>query len=161
MISWTTKKVKVSNLKEYKGNPRTFTEKGIEDLKKSISKFGLAEPIVCNPDLTIIGGHARKKTLELLNIKEVIAYIPERELTPKEIKELNIRLNKNIAGEWNFDLLANEFKVKDLLDWGFENYELGISNVNIDDFFSDKLNEKKEKKEEEIKCPVCGAIFKK
>ena len=124
MIKWKCQMVKVSDLKEYSGNPRRLMEKGMEDLKKTNGKFGLTEPLCCNPDLTIIGGHARKKTLELLNIKEVNVFIPERELAEEEIKELNIRLNKNVAGEFDFDMLANEFDVDDLCSWGFEEGEL-------------------------------------
>ena len=118
-INWTLKKIKVSDLKEFKGNPRNLTEKGMADLKKSITKFGIAEPIVCNTDLEIIGGHARKKTLEDLKIKEVDCYIPDKKLSKQEVKELNIRLNKNIAGTWDFDILANEFDSLDLKEWGF------------------------------------------
>lgn len=72
MIKWTSARIKVSDLKDYEGNPRIITEKGIDDLKESISKFGVAEPIIVNKDYTIIGGHARKKTLEILKITDVI-----------------------------------------------------------------------------------------
>ena len=116
MIEWHSKKIKVSQLKEYAGNPRDFTEKGMKDLKRSIDKFGVAEPICCNPDLTIIGGHARKKTLVEMGIKEVLVHLPERKLTDEEVKELNVRLNKNQAGIFNMDILANEFELTDLLD---------------------------------------------
>jgi DNA modification methylase len=78
----------------------------------------------------ICGGHGRKKILERLGIKEVDCYIPSRKLTQKEFDELNIRLNKNIAGEFNFDVLANEFDLQDLLEWGFEEKELDLSLWN-------------------------------
>lgn len=132
MIQWQPKKVKVSQLKEYEGNPRDFTEKGMKELKRSIEKFGIAEPICCNPDLTIIGGHARKKTLIDLGIKEITAWIPERKLNDKEVKELNVRLNKNIAGDWNFDILENNFELDELRDIGFSNIELGLGFDDID-----------------------------
>ena len=126
MIEWHSEKIEVSQLKEYKSNPRDFTEKGMADLKKSIERFGIAEPICCNPDYTIIGGHARKKTLIELDIKEVLIHIPDRKLNAKEIKELNIRLNKNQAGVFNFDLLANNYDLPDLMDWGFTEGELDL-----------------------------------
>lgn len=124
MITWTSKKVRVSQLQEYEGNPRIITEKGIDDLKESITKFGVAEPIIVNKDYTIIGGHARKKTLQLLKIPEVMVQVPDRMLEDYEIKELNVRLNKNIAGEFDWEILANNYEVEDLLDWGFTNEEL-------------------------------------
>jgi ParB-like chromosome segregation protein Spo0J len=123
-MNWSLKKIKVAELKEWAKNPRNLTEKGMKDLKKSIEKFGIAEPLVVNSDLTVCGGHGRKKILEELGIKEVDCYLPEKKLTDKQFEELNVRLNKNIGGEWNFDLLANEFNFEDLLDWGFEEEEL-------------------------------------
>jgi DNA modification methylase len=125
-MKWKTEKRKISDLTEWKGNPRILTEKGMADLKKSIQKFGCAEPLVINVDGTICGGHGRKKILEALGIKEVDCYVPERPLTPAEFKELNIRLNKNIAGEFDFDILANDFEIPDLIEWGFTEEELSI-----------------------------------
>ena len=127
-MNWKIKKIKVSELKENPSNPRRLTEKGLKDLENSIVKFGVAEPLVCNTDLMICGGHGRKKILERLNIDEVDCYLPDKKLTQKQFDELGIRLNKNIAGEFDFDILANEFEIEELISWGFEEYELGIEN---------------------------------
>ena len=43
----------------------------------------------------------------------------------KHVEELNIRLNKN-TGEWDWDILANDWEVDDLLAWGFTEEELSI-----------------------------------
>jgi len=137
-IEWKSVKRKVSELKPYHKNPRDITEQGLSELNRSISKFGLAEPIVISTENIIIGGHARWQTLKQLNVKECDCYLPNRKLTAKEIDELNIRLNKNIAGNWNFDILANEFEVDDLLDWGFTKKDLQIEDDNQKDL-SDKL----------------------
>lgn len=129
-ITWKTVRRKLSELKPYEKNPRDLTEQGLKDLDKSISKFGLAEPIVINTDNVICGGHGRYVTLKQQGVKECDCYLPSRKLSPKEFEELNIRLNKNQAGVFNFDILANEFEVNDLLDYGFLNYELGIGDIN-------------------------------
>jgi len=125
-MNWKLQKIKVSNLKENPRNPRKLTEKGLNDLEKSIKKFGVAEPLVLNTDLMVCGGHGRKKILERVGITEVDCYLPDKKLTPKQFDELNIRLNKNIAGEFDFDILANEFEIEELTEWGFENFELGV-----------------------------------
>ena len=138
-MKWIVKKIKVSDLKENPHNPRKLTEKGLNDLEKSITKFGIAEPLVCNTDLMICGGHGRKKILERLNIKEVDCYIPEKKLTEKQFNELGIRLNKNIAGEFDFDILANEFEVDELIEWGFDEKELDLNLWNNTD--DSKLDE--------------------
>lgn len=156
MINWTTEKRKVSDLKDYAKNPRRFTEKGIADLRASMERLGYIDPIAINTDGTIIGGHARKKTLKALGLKEVDVRVPDRELTEKEIDEAIIRLNKNIAGEWDMDAIANNFEVEDLTAWGFAPEELGMFDpVGIDE--QGKLDELKPK--ETVKCPECEYEF--
>lgn len=126
-ITWKTEKWAVSKLKEWPNNPRRFTDKGMQDLKNSLERIGYVDPIAINTDGTIIGGHARKKALKSLGIKEVEVRVPSVTLTEEQIKEAVIRLNKNIAGEWNFGDLANHFNSDDLIDWGFTAEELGFS----------------------------------
>lgn len=141
-MKWNLKKIKVSDLKENPKNPRKLTVKGLNDLEKSIKKFGVAEPLVVNTDLMLCGGHGRKKILERLNITEVDCYLPEKKLSQKEFNELGIRLNKNIAGEFDFDILANEFELPELLEWGFEEKELDLNLWNeIDETKLDEVPE--------------------
>jgi ParB-like chromosome segregation protein Spo0J len=122
-------------------------------LSTSIEHFGLAEPIVINIDNIIIGGHARYFVLQKNGETECKCYIPSRKLSAKEVKELNVRLNKNIAGTWDFDMLANEFDLPDLLEWGFKEGELGIFEPATESG-QGKLDEKKKHI-----CPNCGTEF--
>lgn len=136
-ITWYLEKRKLSNLKEWENNPRILTEKGIEDLTNSIKKFGCCEPIVINTDGIICGGHGRKKVLEKLKVKEVDCYVPRETLSQEQFEELNLRLNKNIAGEFNFELLANNFDIDLLHDVGFTDEELGI-DINEAEIIEDE-----------------------
>lgn len=128
-VNWRNEKRKIRELIPYVANPRQITKKQAEDLKESLRKFGFADPIIINQDNTIIGGHQRKKVLEeLLNADpdfEIDVRVPDRELSIDEMRELNVRLNKNVAG-WDFDTLANNFELDDLLDWGFEKSDLDL-----------------------------------
>ncbi|HQC64815.1 MAG TPA: DNA modification methylase [Anaerolineaceae bacterium] len=128
-LTWHNEKRKIKDLVPYVANPRQITDKQAKDLKASLDKFGLAEPITINTDNTIIGGHQRKKILEnLVGVDpdyEVDVWVPDRELSIDEMRELNVRLNKNVAG-WDFDTLANNFELDDLLDWGFEKSDLDL-----------------------------------
>jgi site-specific DNA-methyltransferase (adenine-specific) len=128
-ITWAIQKVKLSELKEYEHNPRTLSTKKLEHLEESISKFGMAEPLVLNADYTICGGHGRKKILERLKIAEVDCYIPNRSLNEQEFDELNIRLNKNTAGDFNIDILSNRFDIDELKDIGFSLRDLGLDSA--------------------------------
>jgi len=128
-ITWHNEIRRIKDLIPYVANPRQITEKQAKDLKKSLDKFGLADPLVINTDNTIIGGHQRKKILEtLMGVApdfEVDVRVPDRELTIDESRELNVRLNKNVAG-WDFDVLANNFELEDLKEWGFEDSDLDL-----------------------------------
>ena len=42
-------------------------------------------------------------------------------------RELNVRLNQN-SGEWDWDKLANEFDMTELIDWGFDAKSVDVSN---------------------------------
>jgi len=128
-INWHVEKRKVKDLKPYTKNPRVITEIGLDNLKKSFDEIGFAQPININLDNTILSGHARVQQLLKENIEEVDCYVPDRKLTPKQEEAVIIRMNKNVAGEWNFKMLMDDFDFSDLEDWGFkeedfENLEL-------------------------------------
>jgi|TARA_Y100000034_G_scaffold136692_1_gene214972 ParB-like chromosome segregation protein Spo0J len=123
-IRWYNELRPLDSLTPWEKNPRIMKAKGMKDLKKSIDRFGLAEPIVINQDGTIIGGHARYYTLQEGSVDEVQCYVPDRNLSEKELEELNIRLNKNIAGDFDFEMLEDNFDVEELIDWGYDESEL-------------------------------------
>jgi len=126
-INWTLQQFRLDELTDYYKNPRSLSEKEFKQLKTSLDKFGMIDKPIVNADSahTIIGGHQRKHVLEATGVKEIECWIPDRELSDKEVEELNIRLNKN-TGSWDFDVLANEFELDDLLDWGFDKGELDL-----------------------------------
>jgi len=126
-INWTLKQFRLDELTDYYKNPRSLSEKEFKQLKTSLDKFGMIDkPIVnADPANTIIGGHQRKHVLEASGVKECECWIPDRELSEREVEELNIRLNKN-TGSFDFDILANEFELDDLLEWGFDKGELDL-----------------------------------
>ena len=135
-INWTLQTFNLDELTDYYKNPRSLSEKEFKQLKTSLDKFGMIDKPIVNADSahTIIGGHQRKHVLEATGVKEIECWIPDRELSDKEVEELNIRLNKN-TGQWDFDVLANEFQLDDLLDWGFSEKELGIHpDIDFDEF---------------------------
>lgn len=119
--------VKVSELKPAEYNPRRLTNEQHAHLTESIKKFGLVDPIIVNRhagrENVIIGGHMRCKIASELGMKEVPVYFVD--LDEAQEKELNIRLNKNL-GEFDFDLLANNFEMSDLKEFGFTDKEFGF-----------------------------------
>ena len=125
-------KIEINKLKPATYNPRQISKKQYNDLKDSIVKFGLVDPIILNKDFTVIGGHQRLKVCKQLKYKDIDCVVLD--LTKEEERELNIRLNKS-GGEFDMDILANEFEIEELKDWGFKEIELGL---NIDKISNDK-----------------------
>lgn len=154
-INWTLRSFQLDELTDYYKNPRSLSEKEFKQLKTSLDKFGMIDKPIVNADSahTIIGGHQRKHVLESTGVKEVECWIPDRELTDREVEELNIRLNKN-TGAWDFDTLANEFELPDLIEWGFEPFELGMNDDPAPEF--KEYDESVADDVEFIICPKCG-----
>lgn len=117
--------VPINELRVSEYNPRKHSKEQADQLKESVQRFGLVDPIIANsaPERrqVVIGGHFRLKIAKELGMKTVpVVYvvIPDIE---KE-KELNLRLNKN-TGEFDIDLLST-FDEEFLKDIGFSSEEL-------------------------------------
>ena len=125
-------RILINKLKPATYNPRQISKKQYKDLEESIDKFGLVDPIIVNKDMTIIGGHQRYKIwaekAKQSSIDDITIPCVVLELNKEQERELNIRLNKS-GGEWDMDILANEFDVEELKDWGFKDIDFGF---NID-----------------------------
>jgi len=128
-MEWHTEKRKIKDLIPYEHNPRQMTEKQDKDLERSLDTFDLVEIPAINTDNTILAGHQRcRKLLEKGRGEEKIdVRVPNKKLTEKQVKEYNIRSNRNLGG-WDFDKLANNFDMPDLVDWGFEEWEFGVDS---------------------------------
>jgi hypothetical protein len=147
-ITWKLEKRKLIDLKPHSKNPRQFTEKGMKDLENSINSIGFMQPININQDGTILSGHARTLKLKEMGEVEVDVYVPDRMLTPKQEEEVLVRANANTAGQWDFDILANQFEDFELKEWGLE-----IPQVNLDDSETKDLSDDlKSKYLLEIEC---------
>lgn len=119
--------VDIDKLTKADYNPRKWDEKALSDLKASITRFGMVDPIILNgaenrKDV-VIGGHMRLEAAKALKVKKVPAVYIDLPDIEKE-KELNLRLNKN-QGEFDFALLA-DFAEEFLEDIGFNSEELDV-----------------------------------
>jgi hypothetical protein len=127
----------IKDLKPATYNPRQISTKQYNDLKESIKKFGLVDPIIVNKNNTVIGGHQRLKICKELKHIEIDCVVLD--LSKEEERELNIRLNKN-TGDFDMDILANEFDIDELVDWGFKHIDLDINIDKLDENpYTDKI----------------------
>jgi len=127
-ITWTNERRKLKDLKPWSRNPRQIKTDQAKRLEESFEQFGQVETIAIGPDGEVYNGHQR---LNVLLVRyggdyEIECRVASRALTEKEREKLTIFLHKGAAGEWDFDTLANEFELTDLLNWGFEPGEFGI-----------------------------------
>ena len=120
MINWSSIKVRLSDLVEYKHNPRKISKKDFDKLVRLVQEDGYHQRIIINQDKTIIGGHQRKKALLKAGFKptdEIEVLIPDRQLSEEEFDKINVRDNLSF-GEFDFDILSSRFDIEDLLDFG-------------------------------------------
>lgn len=117
--------VPIASLKLAAYNPRKHTPEAMAQLKTSIERFDMVDPVIINSaprrKNIVIGGHMRIKALKEMDIKKVPAVFVNIPELDRE-KELNVRLNKN-TGEFDFGLLA-DFGEKFLNTVGFSSEEM-------------------------------------
>jgi len=113
--------VKISTVKPNPDNPRLIKDESFRKLVKSIQDFPemlKIRPIVVNKDMVVLGGNMRLKACKEAGLKEV-PIIKAETLTAEQQKEFIIKDNVS-GGEWDFDVLANEWNIDLLNDWGLE-----------------------------------------
>jgi ParB-like chromosome segregation protein Spo0J len=113
------KNVKLSEVKSNPNNPRIIKDDKFTKLVKSIKEFPKMleiRPIVVNADMIVLGGNMRLKACKEAGLKEV-PVIFAHDLTEDEQKQFIIKDNVGF-GEWDWDMLANEWEPELLEDWG-------------------------------------------
>lgn len=113
-------KIKVSKLIPNPNNPRVIKDDKFKKLVNSIKEFPEmleARPVVVNPDMVVLGGNMRLKALKEAGVKEVPVYIASWD----EIKQKQFIIKDNVGyGEWDWDMIANEWDAEELDDWGLD-----------------------------------------
>lgn len=124
---------RVENVVEYKSldelyhldrNPRTISKQRMDMLVESIKDnpdYFEARPIICSDrtgKLVIIAGNQRLRAAGMAGLSEV-PVVTIHGLSEEREREITIRDNVEL-GEWDFDLLANDWDVEDLQNWGVD-----------------------------------------
>lgn len=136
--------VKLSEIKSNPNNPRIIKDDKFKKLVNSIQEFPKMldiRPIVVNADMIVLGGNMRLKACKEAGLKEVPIIFAD-DLTEDEQKQFIIKDNVGF-GEWDWDMLANEWEPELLEDWGLEIF--ARSDISEDDFFNDSEDFKESK----------------
>lgn len=112
---------KISEIKANPNNPRIIKDDKFAKLVKSIKEFPKMleiRPIVVNDDMVVLGWNMRLKACKEAGLKEV-HIVRASDLTEQEQREFIIKDNSGF-GEWDMDMLANEWSDCPLADWGLD-----------------------------------------
>jgi hypothetical protein len=130
--------VEINSVKSNAANPRFIKEAKFKKLVKSISEFPQMlelRPIIVDNDMVILGGNMRHKAAMECGLQMIPIVIAE-DLTEEQKKEFIIKDNVGF-GEWDWDILANEWDNELLIEWGletiFSNDELPLDDAHIED----------------------------
>jgi ParB-like chromosome segregation protein Spo0J len=113
--------VKITDVKSNPNNPRTIKDEKFKKLVESIQKFPQMlslRPIVVNDDMVVLGGNMRLKACKEAGLKEV-PIIKASELNEEQQKEFIIKDNMGF-GDWDWDMIANEWDAEELNEWGLD-----------------------------------------
>lgn len=131
--------MKISQLKSNPNNPRLIKDDKFKKLCTSIEQFPKMmelRPIIIDENNIILGGNMRFNALKHLGYKELPAEWVKQasELTEEQKQEFIVKDNVGF-GEWDFDLLANEWDTEKLEEWGLDipNWSAGINANNMTD----------------------------
>ncbi len=122
----------VDSLEPRKVNPRTHSDKQIDQIAASIETFGFTNPLLIDAEGIVIAGHGRLRAAKQLGM-ETVPTIRLDHLSENQIRALVIADNKlaELAG-WDEDLLSLE--LQDFADLALEedlDFDLGV--IGFDD----------------------------
>jgi hypothetical protein len=134
------KKVKISEIKTNPKNPRLIKNDKFRKLVKSIKEFPQMlelRPIVVDENNIVLGGNMRLKACIEVGLKEIYI-VQAAELTEDQKDEFIVKDNVGF-GEWDWDLLANEWNTEKLDEWGLDlpvnSATEDLSNVQFEDVY--------------------------
>lgn len=131
-----TEIVKITEVKNNPNNPRVIKDDKFTKLVNSIKEFPKMleiRPIVVNDDMIVLGGNMRLKACKEAGLKEV-PIIKASDLTEDEQRQFIIKDNVS-GGEWDWEMLANEWDSEQLEDWGLDvpNFATDVDYSILDD----------------------------
>jgi hypothetical protein len=118
------KMIKLSTIKPNPSNPRVIKDDKFHKLVNSIKEFPKMlelRPMVVNDDNILLGGNMRLKALQHLKYDEIPdTWVKQAsELTEEEQRQFIIKDNVGF-GEWDWEMLANEWNSDELAEWGLD-----------------------------------------
>jgi hypothetical protein len=119
--NYNVQRVPIDSIKSNESNPRIIKDDKFQKLVKSISEFPEMlelRPIIVDSDMVILGGNMRHKAAMECGL-QIVPIIVAEHLTDQQKQEFIIKDNVGF-GEWDWDILANEWDSELLTEWGLD-----------------------------------------
>lgn len=126
--------VPIWKVKNNPNNPRLVKDDKFKKLVKSIQDFPEMldkRPIIVNEDMIVLGGNMRLKACNEAGLKEIPIIVANW----NEEQQRAFIIKDNLGyGEWDWDIIANEWDADELNEWGLDipNYE-GVELDAVED----------------------------
>jgi DNA modification methylase len=120
---------KITDIKLNPNNPRLIKDDKFKKLVQSVKDFPEMlniRPIVVNKDMIILGGNMRFRACKEAGIKEIPVIVAD--LSEEKQREFLIKDNTS-GGEWDWDMIANEWDTEELEAWGLDLPVFNIEDV--------------------------------
>jgi ParB-like chromosome segregation protein Spo0J len=140
----------INLIKANPNNPRICKDHKFKQLVKSIQDFPQMlelRPIVIDENNVVLGGNMRLKACLEAGLTDV-PVIHANNLSEAQKKEFIIKDNISF-GEHDFDILANEWNIIELDEWG----------LDIPAFANNDIEETKDNTKGGKTCPNCGVTL--
>ena len=113
-------RVPIGTIKNNPNNPRVIKDDKFKKLVQSIKdlpEMAEVRPVVVNTDMVVLGGNMRLKAMREAGWKDV----PIQVVDWDEDKQRQFIIKDNVSGgEWDWDMLANEWDIEELQEWGLD-----------------------------------------
>jgi hypothetical protein len=137
-----TEIVPINTVKLAPNNPRVIKNDKFKKLVSSIKEFPemlSLRPIVVDDDMVVLGGNMRLRACREAGLVEV-PILRASDFTEEQKKEFVIKDNSSF-GEWDWDVLANEWNIEELADWGLDIPASYFDDDKEPEFDKDELDE--------------------
>jgi len=127
-------KIDIQKVIPNKNNPRFINDSKFDRLVKSIKDFPEMlekRPIVIDENYMVLGGNMRLKACKKAGLKEI--WIDQVKDWSEEKKNEFIIKDNSGFGEWDWDILLNEWEAKDLYDWGLDIPEIPLEDIEAEE----------------------------
>jgi ParB-like chromosome segregation protein Spo0J len=129
----------INKIKSNPNNPRVIKDDKFKKLVQSLKdlpEMAQVRPIVVNKDMIVLGGNMRLKAMKEAGWKEAPVAIVDWD----EDKQRQFIIKDNVGfGEWDWDMLANEWDAESLGEWGLD-VPIIMSEPSMDELIGEQKN---------------------